>query len=247
MSRVLAGAALVLFFLLVLVARTPAHMMGYFMPAESVRLSGFSGTIWEGVAASSAVSTDAGWIQLGRLQWSLSRLYLLLLSPTADLESRWGQQDLRARVRLYPTGSYRVQGLEASFSAGLIKQWLPVSLRGDINVMMDELRVSDGQARSGSGRVVWQRASWRGNRGFQPLGDYVLQFEVAGPQQFQGRVSTLQGPVEVEGGLDVNGRSYSVDARLSSEQGFDPELASALQLMAAPVQGGYQLKFDSEF
>ena len=247
MFRVLSGAALVLLFVVVLAAKAPAHLVGYLVPAESMRLSGFSGTLWEGVASSSAVATEAGWIQLGRLQWSLSQLYLLLLSPTADLESRWGRQSLRAHVRLYPNGNYRVRGLDSSFSAGLIKQWLPVNLRGDINIVMDELEISDGEPQAGRGRIVWRQAFWRGNQGSQPLGDYVLEFEVTGPQQFRGRVSTLAGPIEVEGGLDVSGRSYSVDARLRSEQGFDPELASALQLMAAPVEGGYQLKFESEF
>ena len=51
----------------------------------------------------------------------------------------------------------------------------------------------------------------------------------------------------VEGSFDVQGRSYSVDVRLSTEGDFDPELANALQLLAAPVDGGYQLTFSSEF
>ena len=247
MSRVGAGAALVLLFLLVLLARAPAHLAGHFLPQERIRLSGFSGTIWDGVAASSAVATDAGWIQLGRLRWSLSQLYLLILSPTAQLDSSWGQQRLRAHVQVSPGGNVRIRDLEGSFSAGLIKQWLPVNLRGDINTLVQELRISDGMAQSGNGRVVWQRAAWRGNLGSQPLGDYILQFNVTGPQVIEGRVSTLAGPIAVEGRLNVNGRSYAVDARLTSAEPFDPELSSALQLMAAPVPGGYQLKFESDF
>lgn len=246
MTRIAAGAALLGLFLLVLVARAPAHLVGYLVPAESVRLSGYSGTLWEGVAASSAVSTGAGWMQLGRLQWSLSQLYLLLLSPTAELDSRWGQQRLNAHVRLYPSGDIRVRALEGSFSAGLIKQWLPVNLRGDINVTLADLELGDGLPQSGSGRLVWRRAAWRGNLGSQPLGDYVLQFEVTGSQAIQGRVSTLAGPIEVEGGLELNGRSYAVDARLTSDQALDQELVQALQLMAAPVEGGFHLKFESE-
>ena len=45
----------------------------------------------------------------------------------------------------------------------------------------------------------------------------------------------------------MSGRKYSVDVQLTSEKAFDSELASALQLMAAPVDGGYHLKFSSEF
>ena len=246
MIRILSGAALAALFLIVLAAKAPAHLMGHLLPEDSVRLSGFSGTIWEGVASSATVATDEGWLQLGRLQWSLSELFLLLLSPTADLESEWGQQRFRAHVRLYPSGDWRVRGLESSFSAALIKRWLPVNVRGDISVNMDVLEISDGRPLAGRGRVVWQRAAWRGTRGSRPLGNYVLQFELTGPEQARGRVTTLSGPVIVEGDISVNGRQYAVDATLRSEKVFDPELASALALMAAPVEGGYDLKFESE-
>lgn len=247
MSRLVVGVALVLLFLVVLAATAPAHLMARLLPADSVRLSGFSGTIWEGEASSAIVQIDSNWVQLGQVQWSLSQLYLLMLSPTADVESRWGQQRLSANVRLSPSGDVLLRGLESRFSAGLVKNWLPMDLRGDVALQTNEFRISDGKAQSGRGRLVWQEASWRGSRGLRPLGDYVLQFEVTGPQQLEGRVSTLAGPVQVEGGLSASGRSYAVDASLSSDQAFDPELASALALMAAPVDGGFQLKFESEF
>ena len=246
MSRTLLGVALALLFLLVLAAKAPARLVGYLLPDDRVHLSGYSGTVWEGVASSAAVATDQGWVQLGRLKWSLSQLYLLLLSPSAQLESEWGQQRLRAHVTLYPSGDIRVLGLDTSFSAALLTRWLPVNLRGDVNVIMDELNLSDGHTQSGSGRVVWQRAAWRGTRGSQPLGDYVLQFEVVEPQSARGDISTLAGPIEIEGSIDLTGREYAVNARLRSDKPFDPELASALALMAAPVQGGYELKFESE-
>lgn len=247
MSRSVLGAALALLFLLVLAAKAPARLVGYLLPEDRVHLSGYSGTLWEGVASSAAVATDQGWIQLGRLKWSLSQLYLLLLSPAAQLESEWGQQRLRAHLTLYPSGNVRVLDLDSSFSAALLTRWLPVNLRGDINVVMAELNLSDGRAQSGRGRVVWQRASWRGTRGSQPLGDYVLQFEVTEPERARGDVSTLAGPIEIEGDVNLNGRQYAVNATLRSDKPFDPELASALALMAAPVEGGYELKFESKF
>jgi hypothetical protein len=241
------GVALALLFLFVLAAKAPARLVGYLLPEDSVHLSGYSGTLWEGVASTAAVATDQGWVQLGRLQWSLSQLYLLLLSPTAQLESEWGQQRFRAHLTLYPSGDIRVLNLDSSFSAALLTRWLPVNLRGDINVTMNRLDLSEGQAQSGTGRVVWQRAAWRGTRGSQPLGDYVLQFEVIEPQQARGEISTLAGPIEIEGKVNLNGRQYAVDATMRSDEPFDPELASALALMAAPVEGGYELKFESEF
>jgi hypothetical protein len=240
------GVALALLFLLVLAAKAPARLVGYLLPEDKVYLSGYSGTLWDGVASTAAVATNQGWVQLGRLQWSLSQLYLLLFSLSAQLESEWGQQRLRAHITLYPSGDIRVLNLDTSFSAALLTRWLPAKLRGDINVTMDQLKLSDGDAQSGAGRVVWQRAAWRGTLGSQPLGDYVLQFEVVEPQRARGNINTLAGPIEIEGNVNFNGRQYAVDATMRSDKPFDPELASALALMAAPVEGGYELKFESE-
>lgn len=245
--RVIAGLVLALLFFGILAVNAPAHLAGYFFDEDQVRLSGFSGTIWEGSASNAALATEQGWVQLGQLRWSLSELYLLSLRPTADISSQWGRQRLEANVRLYPSGDIRIRGLDANFSAALIKQWMPVNLRGDLNLFLEELRVSDNQPVAGKGRLVWRQAFWRGNLGSQPLGDYVLEFEIPEARQARATVTTLAGPIKVEGGLSVNGRKYSVDAKLSSRERIDQELANALALMAAPVDGGYLLKFDSEF
>lgn len=238
---------LALLFLLVLLVSAPAHLLGRLLPEDSVRISGISGTVWSGEASNAAVLTDGGWLQLGRTSWELSPLYLLLLSPAGDVESRWGQQRFQAKLRLSPSGKLRVRDLEASFSAALIKRWIPVILRGELNLLVDRMEFSEGMPVSGAGRLVWRQAFWRGNRGSQPLGDYVLEFNISAPGQGEARITTLSGPIEIDGGLTVDGRRYAVDASLTSEQQIDRELAEALELMAAPVDGGFRLKFNSEF
>lgn len=247
MKKSTLGALLALLFLLLLLVNAPAHLLGRMLPEESLRLAGFSGTVWNGEASNAAVRTEGGWLQLGKTRWSLSPLSLLLLSPQLALESRWGQQRLSGKLRVFPSGKLRVSDLDASFSAALLRRWMPVNLRGELNLLLERLDVTERMPSGGAGRLVWQQAFWSGNRGSQPLGDYVLEFTIPGPGQGQATVTTLSGPIRVEGGLSVDGRKYSVDARLTSTGQIDEELANALELMAAPVDGGFHLKFNSEF
>ncbi|MEE4191738.1 MAG: type II secretion system protein N [Halieaceae bacterium] len=247
MQRVFLGAGLALLFLLVLVSTAPARLVGYLVPEDQLRLSGFSGTLWEGVASNAAVATPEGWVQLGRTRWSLSQIYLLALMPTMDIESEWGQQNLRANIRLYPSGDVLVRGLRTSFSASLIKQFMPVNLRGTLTLESPRLKFADGVPAEGRGKLLWRQAFWRGVRGSQPLGDYELNFQVPAPAGGNAQVKTLAGPIRIEGSLEVSGREYSVDASLTSDEVIDAELASALELMATPVDGGFRLKFNSEF
>ncbi len=247
MKRILPGAGLVLLFLMVLVLTAPARLVGYLLPADQLRLSGFSGTLWEGVASNAAIATPQGWLQLGRTHWSLSQLYLLALMPTVEFRSEWGQQQIGANIRLYPSGDTLVRGLRASFSASLIRHFMPVNLRGTLTLESPGLSIAGGVPAEGRGKLVWRQAFWRGVRGSQPLGDYALDFQVMAPATGAAQVKTLSGPIRIEGGLEVTGRQYTVDALLTSDEVIDPELSSALQLMAAPVDGGYRLKFNSEF
>ena len=233
--------------LMILLISAPARLLDVFLPADQVSLQAYNGTLWQGSAGSASLAVAGGWLQLGALEWRLSPWSLLLLSPRIQFESRWGGQMAVTDVQISPSGNLQFRDSSLSFSAALVKQWLPVALDGTLELLLVEMQVSDGMPLAGQGRLVWRDALWIGNRGRQALGDYVLAFTVEGEQQVRGTVTTLSGPVKVEGSFEMQGRSYSVDATLRAEQGFDAELASALQLLAAPVDGGYQLTFSSEF
>jgi hypothetical protein len=247
MSHWRLGAALLGLLLLILVVIAPARLAAWVLPAQFVQFQGYSGSLWRGSTATAMVALEGGWMQLGQLRWKLSPLSLLILSPRLKLDSEWGQQRIAADLSVSPGGSLRVRESSATFSAGLIQQFLPVQLSGSLELLLQSLEIEESWPAEGSGRLVWRRAIWRGNRGSQVLGDYVLEFEVPEPRQMRGEITTLSGPISAEGSFLVNGREYSVDVRLTSEQSIDSELASALELMAAPVDGGYHLKFSSEF
>jgi len=232
---------------LVLIVSAPARLLGYFLPADSLSVHGYSGTLWRGSVADLAVRLPDGWLQLGPTRWTLSPWSLLILSPRIKLDSEWGPQVIEADIALSPSGALRLRDSSATFSASLVQQWLPVQLRGSLRLALAELHLSDERLLQGRGSLVWQGAFWRGVRGSQRLGDYVLEFEVPAEQQLRGTISTLSGPIRVEGGFEAAGRQYSVDVLMTSAEGFDSELASAMQLMAAPVEGGFHLKFNSEF
>lgn len=247
MSRSILALAASGLLLLILLITAPARLLGYFLPEQQLQARGFSGSLWHGRAASSAIAVPGGWLQLGEIEWRLSPWSLLLLSLRLDLESRWGAQSLQADIALSAAGNIELRETSADFSARLIQQWLPVQLDGRLSLLIPSMELHQGIPVSGEGRLVWRHASWTGISGSQALGDYVVEIEIVGEQQLSGTVTTLSGPMQVQGSVDLQGRRYSVDMNLQAEQGFGPEFASALQLMAAPVDGGYQLKFSSDF
>jgi general secretion pathway protein N len=233
--------------LLVLLITAPARLLGHFLPQQQIQAQGFSGSLWHGQAASVAIALPGGWLQLGEVEWRLSPWSLLRLSLRLDLESSWGQQRVQTDISLSPAGSIYLRETSASFSASLIQQWLPVQLDGTLELLIPAAELRDLIPVSGAGRLVWRQASWTGASGSQSLGDYVVEVEIAAEKKLSGVITTLSGPVQVQGSVSLQGRSYAVDVQLRADQGFGREFSNALQLMAAPVDDGYQLKFNSEF
>ncbi len=106
MSRAAQGLALSILLLVCLIAAAPARLLLYVLPANEVIMQGFSGTLWRGQANRALVATGSGYIQLGRVHWSLNPLSLLTLSPSGRLDSEWGKQKLSTDLQI--TGSQSV-------------------------------------------------------------------------------------------------------------------------------------------
>ncbi len=231
-------------FVLSLLVHAPARLMGFALADSNVAMSGFSGSLWRGQAEQLRVPLSGQSFQLGQVRWQLSPWSLVLLSPNIQLDTEWGQQRLRAELSVAPWRGPRIHSAELSADARLVRLFVPVDLRGRGQLTLSEVALGkDGMPFDGTARLVWQRASWLGNRSVQPLGDYVLELQVNGPAAADGAISSLSGPVQVSGSVGLQPGTYSVDLMLESETELVSGFKSALELMAMPVGAGYQVQF----
>ncbi len=230
-------------FVIALLVTLPARLLGYVMTGSGLIASDYSGTLWHGRAGSLALPVLGQYLQMGATQWRLSPLSVVMLSPAFTISSVWGSQLLDARGSVSPWGGVAIEELELAIDAGLARLIAPVKLSGDMTVLAQDLRVRQNALIGGTGQLVWRAANWQGNRSRQELGDYVLEFDITGHHSVDGKVSTLSGPVFVEGRLKMVGNTYSVDINLRSDVALSREFRSALELMAAPSEDGYHLKF----
>lgn len=245
-TRILGAIALALALLIVLLASAPARLLGLLLPSEQVLLQGFSGTIWRGSASRCLVRVGPGYLHLGKVDWALRPLSLLLLSPRLDFESRWGNQTLESDIALYGRSDILLRETSASLPADLLRQFVPVSLAGTLSIQLESLRLRDAWPVEGAGRLVWQRGAWLAPTGPVALGSYALAFSQAAGADLVGEILTLAGPVNAEGGVRLHERSYSVELSIQAEGALDERLQQALSLMARPVGDGYRLQLDGE-
>lgn len=247
MTRTRIGIAVSVLFLLILVIKAPARLIGHFIAPDVVVMQGYSGTIWRGRAARSSVAVGHGYLHLGAVRWKLSALSLLSLSPKVSLRSRWGAQTISGEVTYRDEQSFDLEDLEAKLSANVLGQISPLAVKGNFLIQLSALKLRDGLPESGEGRVVWEKAAWVSAQGPVPLGSYAADFSQLEDQPLMGEVVTITGPVDASGQFELRGRNYSLDVLLSSDSGLGPQLQQSLSLLAQPVDDGYRIQLTSEF
>jgi general secretion pathway protein N len=240
------AAGLVALTLVVIIVNAPARLLGYILPDQGVVLSGYSGGLWHGGASRCLVSVPGGYLHLGAVEWSLQPLSLLLLSPSLSITSRWGQQQISGQVTVRGSQEVSLADFDANVSAGILQQFLPVALAGDLSARVEHLTIRGGESQRAEGRLVWQRGAWKSPQGVQALGSYAIDFAQQEQTPLVGELITLEGPIKAEGSVQLQGRAYNVDVAVGSENSMDTQLQRALSLLARPVDDGYHLILQGE-
>ena len=188
------------------------------------------------------MAVGSGRLQLGTLRWRLSPWSLLLLSSRIHVQSRWGNQHLEGTL-VYGGGSdLAVSNLDAALPASLIREFVPLDLRGSFSLLAKRLVPRGGQPYAADGRLVWQYAGWVSPQGPRSLGQYALDIRQPDGEDLVGDVTTISGDLLAEGRVVLASGNYDVNILLSGRGLQDPTLQQALQLVASPEEGKYRVQ-----
>lgn len=235
--------ALLCFFLLL---KAPARLLGAVLPEGQLVMTGYSGTLWQGSASRVLIHTEGGDLHLGRLEWSLQPLSLLVFAPTLEFHSQWAQQTLSGEIEINGPESFFLQDFEARLPASLIQQIAPLELDGTLSILLESLSVEDRRLHAVEGRLLWQHAVWDSPRGKIPLGSYAVDLVQLEGEALEGNIVTIDGPVNAAGTVYLERAEYALDALVTSETELDAQLQQALSLLAEQTSEGFRMKFSGQ-
>jgi general secretion pathway protein N len=186
------------YFLIAVLARTPAEW-GAWVALKSMpgmNLSGVSGSLWSGRAASAQIYIYGQMVDLGAVHWRLKPLSLLSLNACADLESQ------------IATG-YICHGISGNttVSKAIVDQ-LPVRLFNPPGVQLGgsgsatlqhAVLARDGSLREMQGSVSWQQAGINVGTGWFNLGSFAADLTGNGEGGIRAKLQDIEG----EFGVDV--------------------------------------------
>jgi hypothetical protein len=202
----------------------------------ALKLSGLSGTIWDGRASSAQVFGQ----ELGALTWQLKPGPLLadaVVDTHLNLDGGAVAADLDARRSQLgeisiSNGSFR---FPASFAAPALD--IPqLNLLGDIDGKLDRAQLNGVLLTNASGTLHWKNAAVSG-AAQASLGDLEASFSSDASGVIHGTAHDLGGPLQLNGTFNVGGGNFDVDAHLAARDG-NPQVAEALRFIGQPEADG---------
>jgi len=224
-------AAGVAAFLVFLVAFLPASMLLRFVPPD-ISLSGVSGTLWRGAAASIAIKGTP----LGRLRWTSRpwRLLLLQAQYRVQLEPADGAVDMI--VTLGRDGRLDVSRMTGHFPVAAVYGLIaPPGWTGTVELDVDEVALESGFPVAAEGVVrVRDLTSTTGPREVN-LGSFELLLGegAVGTESISGRLRDLDdGPMKVRATIELDrNRRYLMSGEVAAGPEAGPAILRTLSFL----------------
>jgi general secretion pathway protein N len=224
---------LTLFFLLCLVIALLVNLpMQQVLPhvklPATVRLAGIDGTILNGTAQEVVVNNFP--LRSVNYRYLPSCLPLLKLCYGITYE----KGDFRVAYDLL-NGDTEVSEALIEYRASELVQYLPnapVKPAGRVQLKIDELTMLEGRMTTVNGKLIWRNLGLDDENVKVDLGDYQLDF-VGDQAKYDFKINDLDASLDVSGKAEIKpDGQYSLDVRVGSENGIDPNVKSVLNLLA---------------
>lgn len=236
--RRLIALVLVLAVIAVIIAATLPAATAYRFVADrlgAVKLSGITGTVWDGRASSAQVFGQ----EIGAVTWSVHPQSLLQGVVTAHLNVDGGAVAAAADVQRNSDESILLNNGTFHFPASFAAPALDVpalNLLGDVDGKLDRGRLQGVLLTDASGTMRWNHAAVSGAAQAQ-LGDLEANFASAADGSIHGTAHDLGGPLQLNGTFDVSAGSFDVDAHLAARDG-NAQVTEALRYIGQPDADG---------
>lgn len=237
-SPALLAALGALLFVVFLIALWPARVAVSWLVPDGAALTGVSGSVWDGAAASVRI----GVMDVGSLQWDARPLSFLALRPTWRLEATRPDGFARGTVQIRGATDLRVSDLDLGAGLSALGKWINVAgTRGNLSAHVDELALESGQITALAGRVNLDSVQPLGLRDVD-LGTFQIDIPPGQTGPFSGTVVSVSGPLILEEGrIDVRPDGhYLVEGLVASRPEAPDVIVQGLQFLGQADARGFR-------
>ena len=233
----------VVVFLAVMLATFPAKVAyDWGSPAE-FRLSGITGSIWNGSAAEGI----AGGAYVRNITWQFQPMSLLSGKLGFRTSSYPASGSMNAEVAVSPNGNLTLSNLSGNVPLDLVHPVFQQSgIRGDIALQFAKIVISDGTPILAAGSVTVTNFFVPGLSSSR-IGDFRADFQTSNGN-VTGSVEDMSGVLDVAGTISLNqDRSYSFVGLVAPTNMTPPSIINQLRFLgSANEQGQHEFRFEGQ-
>lgn len=230
-------------FLAALVALLPARVAYQLLPTDSVRLSGISGTIWNGRAVEGQVDR----IYLRNIEWRLRPLRLMVGQVALDTKFEPAGGFVESRVALQLGGKLVFSNLEAALSIGALQSAIPTAgIDGNVRLSFSHLIIDNGFPTEADGSVELIGLIARGLTP-TPIGNFKADLQST-DDGVSGSVEDTAAILDIAGSLKVSAdRSYSLTGLVAATPATPEGVVNQLRFLGSPNERGQrEFRFEGQ-
>jgi len=196
---------LVVYFLYLLLSRAPAELAASMIhkAVPDLWLTGVTGSVWEGSASGAQVDVPGSTLPLGRLDWKLSPLSLLTLSPCVNFEASGTPQVLSGKGCYGITGTVSLKNVNIEAPAAPLSDRLNVPVSGIVSLQLVRGSFQKNIIKSLDAQVSWQNGSLNLGNGWLNLGTYGGKLSEDGSGGLKADLFDVDAPIKIQ--MAVNG------------------------------------------
>lgn len=216
---------LVVIFLFVVIRNIPAHWALWAANAP-VQMSGVTGTLWNGKAASAVIPVPDATYALGEVEWNLSFWSLLTAKPCATVKTDLDEQKISGLACVGLGGDLQLENMQVAVSAKLGEILVPVvEVQGDILMLIESLEFSNNEVTELIGSGSWSSAQFYNSTSWLKLGTIGFEFNQDGQGGIKAKVFDVEGPLklELDSQFDLLG-TYLTEGEVGLRPGAPSEL-----------------------
>ena len=226
---------------------TPAGLLVRPLAQQHVYLEGVSGSVWRGKAQNMSARANGEVITWGQVEWQLSPLSLLSLSPVVAFSTELGSQWMQAKITVNSLESIELSNVQGRIPAAIVRLFAPLSVDGAFEFNFPSLKWSQSRGVLAlDGALRWVDAVWQTHTDRVRLGTYELALTSEG-QDITGSVTTVQGAVQASGDLRAKAQNYEVDLLIEPSGPAEQRLRENLSLIAQPEGSGLRIKLSGQY
>ncbi len=233
--------ALLLYFVFLVVARTPATWGAWAVhqAAPNVWLTGVSGTLWDGRASGGAVVVGNQTLALTNVTWNLKPLSLLALKACAEVHGNLLDQPAAGIFCASPGNVLEARDVQLSAPMAVIGAQFNLNIGGQVSTQLQHLRVDDQQIQELAGNISWRDARWNNGERWISLGSYAAKLTPNEQGGVHADIFELDGPFKVNLAGDlVAGREPSLKGTVAASPEAPEQITSALEFVGQPMEDG---------